>query len=93
MEHNGGLDVRTRQGLAGRDGAGCSVKPPSQGALFAGKACDIRVAPASTLEWVCRPHTAPLVSAVVAVGAESEYGKGVKARRAEPGHSTVRVPC
>ena len=28
-----------------------------------------------------------MVSAVVAVGAESEYGKGVKARRAEPGHS------
>ena len=39
------------------------------------------------------PHTAPMVSAVVAVGAESEYGKGVKACRAEPAHSTARLPC
>ena len=31
------------------------------------------------------PHTAPMVSAVVAVCVESESSKGVKARRAEPG--------
>ena len=31
------------------------VKLPSQGAPSAGKARDIRVAPAPTLEWVCRP--------------------------------------
>ena len=32
-------------------------------------------------------------SAVVAVDAESNHGKRVKARRAEPGHSTAGAPC
>ena len=68
------------------------VKLPSHGAPSAGKARDIRVAPAPTLKWVAAPRTEPMVSAVAAIGAESEYGKGVKARRAKPGHSTARAP-
>ena len=69
------------------------VKLLSQGAPSAGKACYIRVAPVSTLEWVSCPAHSAHVSAVVAVGAESEYGQGFKARRAEPGHSMALAPC
>lgn len=47
-----------------------------------------------THKWVPHPaYSPPLVSAIAAIGAESEYIKGVKACRAEPGHSTARAPC
>ena len=67
------------------------VKLLSQGAPSVGMACDIRVAPAPTLERVCRPaprHSA-MVSAVAAIAAESEYCKGAKAH-AEPSPGTRR---
>lgn len=38
-------------------------------------------------------HQAPVVSAEEAIGAESEYIKGVKASRAKPGRPTARAPC
>ena len=71
------------------------VKLPSQGAPSAGKACDIRVAPGRRRlsSGFAALRTAPMVSAVAAIGAESEYGKGVKACRAEPGHSTCEPSC
>ena len=69
------------------------VKLPSRGAPSAGKACDIRVAPAPTLEWVCRPADSAYGLSRGGIGAESEYRRGVKACRAEPGHSMPRAPC
>ena len=45
-------------------------------------------------EGVAAPCTqSSVVSAVAAVGAESEYCKGVKACRAKPGQMAARAPC
>ena len=73
---------------------GCIPKYDDAAAKAEGKsdkAWHIRVVLTPTLEWVrCPAHCA---HGCLSLGTESEYRKGVKARRAEPGHSTARAPC